>query len=776
MNWFKKIADYHSPKWLEKYYDRVSEIASKKEYPFSKYFPEKSNRIYLPLIDKSMSESLSREEQSENFSQDDYEVIDFLKGNKCYVSDYLSGTCEENGRKIRIGKFLNNYKNKLEKYINNDMDEIAAVSNRTDIDNYQKNKYIDSLKLSIADTEKDMKRVVDLMTKYQNSAFRSLSTKPQSDLQVVISQDPHDIAKMSTDRGWISCKTLYAPVEDMNIEHRVKEVMCEAEEGGLIAYLINKSDKDIIHPFGRILLRRYADISGNNYLVPEEAVYGVNYPGFQDTVNNWISSIGANSQDEFIGLHGDQYTQTLGPINYSNFDTGLQNTLDKMESIHNQEIPSKNLNILKNMLSPNILSTLKEGDIEKIGDFLLNNIFIDSGSSKLTPRYINSLEDVTMSESNPLVDSIFTHVSLKTLIKSKNWVPKEDFLKKILSNKYISNKDKLDLSLSVLSRNIESKIDDSDSDSNIKGIVKTITNYSVNKLNLILSMIQKYYSGAESNEDILREQFASILDPAISIFRGIENYMEILHRWNYEIVDRTALSAELTDIFLNQYLILNKIVLKIEEVTKDTAFQNNKNFAFYFENLKDKLLENIVLLQSLKKLETNKVSSLNNSSWFKKISMPVVEDDPRYKSLSYLNIGHPGWAYGNKPSKYDFDKNKNSAFLWLVFFKNGSFSIETFELGSDLNFKGEDISHRDIPNNHNAIASGRAVIDKDSEEASSSATIRIDHLFLNDDYRNSNPRFFSKLNMVQKKVEQLLDKTFNNPAIVWFSVPQNFRF
>ena len=76
----------------------------------------------------------------------------------------------------------------------------------------------------------------NIVNEFINSPLRI--KKEEEQFSVVISQNPHDVAQMSTDRSWTSCMELgrRKPQE--------KDVFCEVREGGLVAYLINKNDLD----------------------------------------------------------------------------------------------------------------------------------------------------------------------------------------------------------------------------------------------------------------------------------------------------------------------------------------------------------------------------------------------------------------------------------------------------------------------------------------------------------------------------------------------------
>lgn len=71
-----------------------------------------------------------------------------------------------------------------------------------------------------------------------------------NDLWIVISNHAYDIAGMSTDRDWTSCMNIVDGDNKWFVEQDIKR-------GTLIAYIIDKKDTNIEHPYGRILIKPY---------------------------------------------------------------------------------------------------------------------------------------------------------------------------------------------------------------------------------------------------------------------------------------------------------------------------------------------------------------------------------------------------------------------------------------------------------------------------------------------------------------------------------------
>src|SRR5690606_11354228 len=122
-------------------------------------------------------------------------------------------------------------------------------------------------------TENEWKLIHNI---FLNSKFRT-NKKYSSELMVVFSQDPHDIAQMSYERSWSSCMELG---EGSNY----KSLFCEVESGGFIAYLTTTDDKEIKKPLARIHIRRFTNADGISFAKVEDRVYGNETNGFKEFV------------------------------------------------------------------------------------------------------------------------------------------------------------------------------------------------------------------------------------------------------------------------------------------------------------------------------------------------------------------------------------------------------------------------------------------------------------------------------------------------------------
>lgn len=248
---------------------KVEAVSHHRDLPFSDWFDE-SNRVYFYLT-------------SERLDKDDKEVVEYLAEEGYEIIDYRKGLARRKGfeRNIGIGKLLN----RLEKK------ELKKTTEK-----HQKGEIF----YLSRESKKAKKFFEDIRQLFNSSPYRGSG----KNLVVVISQDAHDIAKMSTERRWTSCMELGSGDNYNNI-------FCEIERGGLVAYLTNPGDNNIENPLARIHIRRFTNAEGKNLAVPEESVYGIEVPGFPQAVVSWLAKRQPEAPAGVYVLTGGDYSDTF---------------------------------------------------------------------------------------------------------------------------------------------------------------------------------------------------------------------------------------------------------------------------------------------------------------------------------------------------------------------------------------------------------------------------------------------------------------------------------
>ncbi len=228
----------------EGYRDKIEDLSKENPYPFRDWFGP-DGRAYIefqPLIGGV-----------------DENVKKLLEKYGYTITNYSTGLASKEGRVRRIGKILAKIRKEKIK-------ELDLKNQLNEVENY----------------DEELKEINQYMNKieieFQTSKYRV--SEGQKHL-IVFSQNPHDVAKMSTDRGWTSCMELgKGKMRD--------DVYCEVKGGGFVAYLITKEDKDIEKPLARIHIRRFDNDKGVSIAVPEESIYGNSLPGFPEAVKDWL--------------------------------------------------------------------------------------------------------------------------------------------------------------------------------------------------------------------------------------------------------------------------------------------------------------------------------------------------------------------------------------------------------------------------------------------------------------------------------------------------------
>jgi len=282
MNWYRiiKLAAY------EQYRDKIEQLSRQNPYPFSSWFDE-NGRSYIPF-------ELS--DPTQMYDNDDEYVVSHLQERGCTDIDYRNGKCVYQGRTYTIGRLLNPDPKHLGTLIYKDLQEIKQK--------------VEADPESIYDVEREIKETYDwyndLYNYFGNSLMRS--NKGQNSFQVVISQNPQDVASMSTDRNWTSCM-------ELGEGSRHEDIFCEVSSGGLVAYLIYGNDVKINNPLARIHIRRFESKQGKSVAIPEKDIYGTKISGFKEVVQQWLA--GKQGTDMEPGMYtrmGGEWSDTFGKM------------------------------------------------------------------------------------------------------------------------------------------------------------------------------------------------------------------------------------------------------------------------------------------------------------------------------------------------------------------------------------------------------------------------------------------------------------------------------
>ncbi len=370
--WYKlKIADYKN-----QHQKKIQELAKNNPYPFKQWF-QNGDRIYLPFYPDYAQEKIPPQ---------DMLVINFLKQNQYQVVDYRGGICKkisEGSKKIRISNAIIGMIRKMIYQQIAGPDDYSSDSDKIQPQIKQKLLKIKDprqIKLIISTSKADpyiksyLYQILQYKTaKAQNILKTFISSKyrtvtKSSSVSIVISQNPHDIAKASTERGWNSCITL--PTKQRGAGGmNAGIVYCQVQMGGLIAYLITSTDKNVQHPIARLSIRRFTNDVGKSYALPQNTVYGTNMPGFLTSVKKWLNQ----KQDipfQSLILRGGGYSDTYGAMQHKHIKDMQQinQLLDK-----DIQITSKIKYKVQDNFSGGIFGNLSNSGVQPLQSQIRNN-------------------------------------------------------------------------------------------------------------------------------------------------------------------------------------------------------------------------------------------------------------------------------------------------------------------------------------------------------------------------------------------------------------------
>lgn len=281
--------------------DRYVEIFNK----YKKSWQKTNYRIFIPFTGTQIS--------TEDI-EIPYEIKSFLNSKNIKIDDYIKGYgIDDKGRKIKLGKVLQDNPNILQKFVN---DEQRKAGKNTDF-------------------------------------------------YAVISRHPYDIAGMSTGRGFESC---------LNIEHgcNAHKVIEDVREGTLVAYCITDTDKNIQHPLGRLRIHPYVNSNDKIIFGREYTEYGSVPNQFFKIIDQWINEVNNAYAGDISGVFHkskETYIDTA--------DTSIIHNIDKITEDQYKNMSTEDQGILLFKNFDRFSKYLNKDIMEKIIDeFIITNEFI----------------------------------------------------------------------------------------------------------------------------------------------------------------------------------------------------------------------------------------------------------------------------------------------------------------------------------------------------------------------------------------------------------------
>ena len=125
--------------------------------------------------------------------------------------------------------------------------------------------------------------------------------RPLPTQSVILTRDPYDIARMSTDRAWHSC--MHATKGDFR-----HHLPFDITGGTIVAYLVDKDDPYILRPLARIAIKPFYTLTGRIILIPLK-MYGLGTDVFEYSVTKFL--------DEFVRARWDWELVLLPPTLYA---------------------------------------------------------------------------------------------------------------------------------------------------------------------------------------------------------------------------------------------------------------------------------------------------------------------------------------------------------------------------------------------------------------------------------------------------------------------------
>ena len=326
--------------------DEIKTSSYSRSFAFENWFPTEG-RVYIPF-ESEESEDSKIDKDIENYFKDHekYEILDYTKG---LAADKISK------RPMKIGKIL----------------EMEAKKEENKIKASYENKQISDIKYQ--DELKWHKEYYKgLLSTFTSSKYR-VGFKSTSPYMIVFSSIPEDIAGMSTNRNWTSCMNLQGGINR-------ESVFCEIKDGGFIAYLCLKDDKNIEKPLARVLIRRFDNKAGKSIAVLEESVYGNPLDGFEQQVQKWIDSKQGKIKPAKYIRKGGWHSDTFG---HADPDDSAKKQRRDMTKIFYPKTADGLFKMLEKKIRPEVVRDILEKLLDK-------NLVLDEKNKSKLINLINS--------------------------------------------------------------------------------------------------------------------------------------------------------------------------------------------------------------------------------------------------------------------------------------------------------------------------------------------------------------------------------------------------
>jgi hypothetical protein len=170
--------------------------------------------------------------------------------------------------------------------------------------------------------EKELKADPEKFSQIKKNFDERLKTSRKENIKclICITHNPYDVAGMSTDRNWTSC---------MNLDTGAyKETpLYQVTYGGMCAYLIKETDKEIEEPIARIAIKRLEGTRSSRKFIflPENRTYGDNEFAEELNFAQQVAEILKESNEKTIGdeiLLKRNDSNSYSDANITNFING----------------------------------------------------------------------------------------------------------------------------------------------------------------------------------------------------------------------------------------------------------------------------------------------------------------------------------------------------------------------------------------------------------------------------------------------------------------------
>ena len=234
--------------------------------------------------------------------------------------------------------------------------------------------------------------------------------KSDSSMKIIISRHHHDVAGMSTNRGWTSCMNMDGGSNKEYLKH-------DLFHGTHVAYLVHNHDDEVKNPVARIALKPFISENGHKILRPEARTYGTAGDSFHSTVREWTEKHFPTVDDVYVkhkDLYDDSGDRVVANTHPDAIKRILSANLSEKKGMEDAYDAARRIVLRHGKLDDHIIDhVLQSGNDVHINHIAVNPSLqphhIDKLIGVVRPSHLTKRADLTEHHVDRILDQVYKH-------------------------------------------------------------------------------------------------------------------------------------------------------------------------------------------------------------------------------------------------------------------------------------------------------------------------------------------------------------------------------